>query len=133
MSIRLSPAAEFAIRGTAVLAEEFGRGPVPLAAICSRRDLPKDYLAKILGALAKQELVLAVRGKRGGYALARDPSQIPLLEIVEAVEGPLAVNLCQHDPPKCDEEDCPAREAWRQIQQFVRAKLAELTLADFVH
>ena len=64
--------------------------------------------------------------------LARDPSQITLLEIIEAVEGPLAMNFCQHDPPKCEEYDCPLRPVWTEIQEFVRDRLERVTLDQVV-
>jgi Rrf2 family protein len=126
----LSPAAEFAIRGVSVLVEEYGNGPVPLGQICDRRNLARQYLVKIFASLAKAGLVVAVRGKHGGYVLGRKPKDISLLEIIETVEGPIALNYCQHDPPRCDEDGCPMRPMWAEIQRIVRRKLGAFTLAD---
>lgn len=130
--MKLSMAAEFAVRGILCLAEQYGRGPVPLASICRRRKLRKQYLTKIFGMLVRANLVDAVRGKGGGYVLARPPRRISLLEVIEAVEGPLAVNLCQSNPPKCDEEDCLVNPVWTEVQRKVHSILAGRTLNEFV-
>jgi Rrf2 family protein len=121
--MKLSPAAELAIRGVVVLAENYGEGPVTLKTICQGRDLPKQYLVKLFSLLAKADIITAVRGKRGGYVLSREPDSISLLEVVEAVEGPLALNLCQHTPPRCNQKGCPMRTMWADLQSMFRQKL----------
>ena len=130
--MKLSVAAELALRGIFVLAGRNDEDPVSLDVICSPRDLPKDYLAKIFGLLVRGDLIIPVRGKHGGYRLARDPARITVLEIVEAVEGPVVLNFCQHDPPKCEQYDCPMRPVWAELQQMIRGKLSSVTLADCV-
>jgi len=128
--MKVSPAAEFAIRGTLVLAGHHGNGPTTLDSICSARDLSKQYLVKIFASLAKAGLVTPIRGKKGGYLLSRDPDRINILELIEAVEGPIAVNFCQHEPPRCDQSDCPLRATWSEIQLFICDKLSRVTLQD---
>ena len=105
---------------------------MPLEEVCRRRDLPKEYLAKIFASLTRAGLVDAVRGKGGGHFLARSPEEISLLDVIEAIEGPLATNLCQHTPSKCAEEDCPVRPVWNEIQEQVRTLLASKHLSDFL-
>ena len=128
--MKLSPAAELAVRGALVLADRYGKGLTPLEAVCLERQLPRDYLAKIFASLARARLVRPVRGKRGGYELARDPARISLLEVIEAVEGPLALNLCQQDPPACDRIDCGVRSVWSELQDLIRRKLGSTSLTD---
>jgi len=99
-----------------------------LAAICEKRNLSKQYLAKIFGSLARAGLVTPVRGKHGGYVLARAPSEISILEVIEAVEGPIALNFCQSEPPKCEEVACPLRPVWTELQEIVSSRLADVTL-----
>ena len=132
--MRLSMAAEFAVRGTAVLATRYGQGPVPLAEICRIRRLEgsKDYMTKIFALLSRSGIVRAIRGKGGGYVLARDPGDVTLLQVIEAIEGPLAINLCQYDPPRCDELDCPVRPVWDEIQQNIRTILGGHTFKELV-
>lgn len=128
--MKLSPAAELAIKGVVALAESYGNGPVTLKSICESRNLPKQYLVKLFSLLAKSDIITAVRGKRGGYVLSRDPTQISLLDIVEAVEGPLALNLCQHDPPRCNQVGCPMRTLWADLQSTFRQKLQDVKIQE---
>ena len=130
--MKLSPAAELALRGTFVLAGEYGKGPVTLDNICARRNLPKQYLVKLFASLAKAGLVSPVRGKHGGYMLLREPSQVSVLDVVEAVEGPIQLNYCMNNPPQCDESSCPMRPVWKELQDGIRNKLTQMTLADCI-
>ncbi len=96
--MRLSLAAELAVRGSIVLAQHHGDGPVPLAEICRERELPKQYLTKIFTNLVKAGLVTAVRGKHGGYTLGRAPSEITILEIKsERIDDPQKVANVRHE------------------------------------
>ena len=130
--MKLSPAAELAVRGILILAGHKNPEPMTLAAICQARKLPKQYLTKIFSALARAGLVTPIRGKRGGYRLGRDPRDITILQIIEAVEGPIALNYCQHTPPKCQQQDCALRALWKDLQTIVRGKLGAVTLAQCV-
>jgi Rrf2 family cysteine metabolism transcriptional repressor len=128
--MRVSPAAELALRGVVVLAGRHGRGPTTLKTICAARGLPKQYLVKLFSSLAKADIVTAVRGKRGGYVLSRPPRQITILEVIEAIEGPIALNYCQHNPPRCNEPGCKLRAIWTELQGTVRGKLGAVTVGD---
>ncbi len=128
--MKLSVAAELAIRGISVLASHYGEGPVTLSELCDTKDLPKQYLAKIFSSLSRADLVTPIRGKRGGYKLSHPPQEITLLQVIEAVEGPLAINLCQFDPPKCSDMQCSLRGVWSELQNMLRTKLQSVTLAD---
>jgi Rrf2 family protein len=131
--MKLSMAAELAVRGILELVERHGQpAPLTLEDICQKRDLPRQYLTKIFGQLGRANLIAAVRGKNGGYRLARPPQQITLLEVIEAVEGPLAVNLCQHTPSRCEQAECRARDVWCNVQQHLRAALSAKTLDQLI-
>ncbi|MCE5327973.1 MAG: Rrf2 family transcriptional regulator [Planctomycetaceae bacterium] len=129
--MKLSTAAELALRGMVMLAQKHGNGPTTLESICQERNLPKQYLTKIFASLAKADIVSPVRGKNGGYRLSREPSQITLQQIIEVIEGPIAVNLCQQVPPKC-KTDCGMKAVWSGIQKVLVDKLSTTTLADMV-
>jgi len=128
--MKLSPAAELAVRGVLVLAEQYGQRPVTLQRICERRTLPRQYLVKIFADLTRAELIQPIRGKNGGFCLARDPHEITVLQVIEAVEGPLALNLCQHNPPQCDDIHCRIRPVWARLQKAMHDELGKLTLAQ---
>ena len=128
--MNIAPAAELAIRGIRLLAEKNSDEPTPLDIICKEGDLPKQYLIKIFSLLAKADLVRPVRGKRGGYLLGRPAADISLLQIIESIQGPLALNFCQHNPTRCDDDECPGRSVWAELQQTVTERLAGVSLAD---
>jgi Rrf2 family protein len=128
--MKLSIAAEYAVRGILVLTEEYGQGPVTLETVCARRKLPKQYLTKLFSHLSKAGLIHPVRGKGGGYSLGRSPDQINLLQVIEAVEGPIILNLCQHSPSKCMHDLCKIRPMWTDLQKTVREKLSGITLGQ---
>ncbi|MBT3279795.1 MAG: Rrf2 family transcriptional regulator [Phycisphaerales bacterium] len=133
MAMTLSPAAELAMRASITLAIEYGNGPVRLCDICAVRDMQRDYTAKVLGYLSRARLVIPIRGKNGGYRLARDPKDITLLDVIEAVEGPFSLNLCQKENPECDQaQKCPVGAVWSEIQDFAVAKLRGKTLGECV-
>lgn len=133
MALTLSPAAELAMRAALTLAIEYGNGPVRLCDICAVREMQRDYTAKVLGYLSRARLVVPIRGKNGGYTLARDPGEITLLDVIEAVEGPFSLNLCQKETPECEmAEKCPVGAVWSEIQDFAVAKLSGKTLAECV-
>ena len=129
-AMKLSLAAELALRGSLVLAQKYGEGLMTLDGVCADRKLPKQYLTKIFASLARADLVTAIRGKRGGYRLNRPPGQITVLEVVEAVEGPIVLNFCQHKPPLCDQHACRIRPVWAELQEVIRSRLGSLTLAQ---
>jgi len=129
--MKLSMGTEMAVRGILVLAAREDSRPVSLKEVCRLRDLSRDNMTRLFALLTRARLVMAVRGKNGGYRLARPASEITLLDVIEAVEGPLALNLCQQDPAQCDRPNCPMKEVWDGLQEEVRAALSENTLEDF--
>jgi Rrf2 family protein len=129
MKLRLSPAAELGVRAALVLTEHYGKGPVTLSQIGEVSELSGEYLSKVLAMLSRANVVNSVRGKHGGYVLAADPSTINLLQVVEAIEGPTALNLCQFDPPRCENvKDCKVQKIWHELQETFNAKLKSMTL-----
>lgn len=131
--MKLSPAAELAVRGSLILTQNYGQGPTTLATMCKEGDLSREYLAKVLGLLSRADLVTPIRGKHGGYVLAKDPAEISLLDVIEAVEGEQALNLCQYDPPKCEHADtCKVQLVWQDLQKVFRETLEAKKLADCI-
>ena len=99
--------------------------------LAERAGLEPPTVAKVLKPLAQAGLVQAFRGATGGYRLARPASEISLVEIVEAMEGPLAMTECSVHDGQCDiEHSCSARANWRRINDVVADALRRVTLAD---
>jgi len=106
--------------------------------VCTARDLadqsnlPLPTVSKVLKSLARSELLVAHRGKNGGYTLARTPHDITVAEMITAVDGPIALTECSTvEEVDCDiEPSCPARTNWSIISATVKRALENLTLAD---
>ena len=95
--------------------------------------LEAPTVAKVLKPLAQAGLVEGFRGANGGYRLARDPAAISLVEIVEAMEGPLAMTECsQHDSQCGIAKQCGVRANWRLINDVVADALRGVTLAQML-
>jgi Rrf2 family protein len=91
---------------------------VPFREIARKMLVPEDFLAKILKTLVDEGLVRSVRGPHGGYALARPASEINFLEIIEAIEGPVAVNVCLDPDDACPRQPgCTLTNVWREGQE----------------
>ena len=85
---------DYALRAMVYLTEARGADPHTIDEISGHSNVPRHFLAKILKDLTKANLLIAVKGARGGYVLARRPSNISLLEIIEASVGPMTLNIC---------------------------------------
>ena len=94
--------------------------------------LPLPMVSKILKILVRRGLLTSQRGIRGGYGLARAPREIAAAEILQALEGPVALTVCvDGSPGECDREAyCAVRGHWQRINQAVRQALSGITLAD---
>lgn len=109
------------------LAAQAGRGPVLVDAIAERQALPPKFLRVLLGSLKTAGLVKVQRGPSGGCELARHPSHITALEVLEALEGPLGTgNL----PPDATHGARAVRELWTRCTEAARTVLRSATLAD---
>lgn len=104
------------------------------AGLAERAGLETPTVAKVLKPLAQAGLVEAFRGTNGGYRLARAPADISLIEIVEALEGPLGMTECSVHAGACGiEQSCSARANWRRINDVVADALRGVTLAEMVN
>jgi FeS assembly SUF system regulator len=89
-------------------------------------------VSKILKMLANALLVQSMRGAQGGYRLARPAGKISVAEIIDAVEGPLAITECCAIGGLCTQEDgCAIRNSWQRINALIHRSLDTITLAEF--
>lgn len=111
------------------LAAHYGQGPVLVRSIAERQGLSGKYLHALLASLKSAKLVRSVRGSGGGYALTREPKEIHLQEIVEALEGPITLVDCAFAPGSCERSRCCAvREVWQEMSETMQAMMAQMTL-----
>jgi len=130
--MHLTRAGDHAIRALLVLLRQPPGGRVTSYKLAEETKIPAEFLRKILSALARAKILRSVRGPTGGVRLARKPEEITLLDVVEAVEGPLALNECTKTPPACPRvQHCVIHPVWKQAQDRLRETLASATLAAF--
>lgn len=92
--MNISGKCDYACRAMVELATNFSKNvPVSTRHISNHHDIPNKYLTHILLQLKRAELIRSIRGAQGGYLLTRHPSNITLLEIIEAIEGPFTISL----------------------------------------
>jgi FeS assembly SUF system regulator len=128
--IRMSKLTDYAILILAHLA----RSPGTLTAqeLAARSRVPLPTVSKLAKELSKAGLVVSHRGRNGGYGLARSADQISVAEIVEALEGPIALTECARpDKGDCTIEDtCLARESWDPVSKAIETALRGLPLSS---
>ncbi len=131
MELQLGKRADYTVRAVLDLACHHGDGRRKAAAIAERRAIPPSYLPQLLAELVRAGIVESVAGRNGGYALARDPSEITLLEVVEVVDGHLVSTECVLRGGPCRWEDaCAMHDPWARAQEALRGSLATTTFDE---
>jgi Rrf2 family protein len=116
--LRISRKIDYGLRAMLHLASVPPDVVVPFREIARKMLVPEDFLAKILKTLVDEGLVRSARGPHGGYALARPSSEINFLEIIEAIEGPVALNVCLDPDDACPRQPgCTLAGVWREGQE----------------
>ena len=131
--MNLTRESEYALNGLARLATYPAGTMVPMAEIAAEQKLPSTFLAKIFQKLARHGLLEAERGRGSGYMLSREPSGIRVREILEAVEGSMALRKCLLWGGNCgDDEPCPLHYRLKSLRPQLDALLNEITLAEYM-
>ncbi len=115
------------------LAFHNGEGPIPLKDIAKREQISEKYLGNLISPLRTARLVRSVRGSQGGYSLAKPIDQISLIDVLQALEGPLSLVECVDDPSSCKASGtCVPRDIWYEITSDLQQSLEAVTLQDMV-
>ena len=131
--MRLSTRGRYGTRLMVDLAQHYAQGPVPLTEIAKRQDLSAKYLEQLIILLKGAGLIRSARGRRGGYMLARKPKTISVGEIVEVLEGNLAVVDCVLEPDLCYRSpECPTRDIWVNMTEAIKKLLYSMNLQDIL-
>lgn len=111
---------DYGIRSVLFLARQPYKKISYVTEISTEYKIPRSFLAKILQKLVKAKIVRSYRGVKGGFSLARPPKEISLFDVLEAIEGKLALNLCLADKKRCDfSRRCPISVVWEEAQSKV--------------
>ncbi|HEY8665510.1 MAG TPA: Rrf2 family transcriptional regulator [Tepidisphaeraceae bacterium] len=122
---------EYAIRALADLAGRSTEHLTMLDELVAGTDLPRDFLAKVFQKLVKGGVLRSVKGRRGGFALAKPAHQLTLMHVVEAIDGPVLFDDCVVGMERCnDSVPCPQHDLYKPIRQRLRDYLETTTLAD---
>ncbi|HEX9007594.1 MAG TPA: Rrf2 family transcriptional regulator [Bacteroidota bacterium] len=131
--MQLTMTGEYAIRTMVHLANLPPGTIAQIAEISRKWDIPETFLRKIVAKLSRCGLVESHRGIGGGLSLSRSAEEITLLQIVEEMEGPMALNRCLVDPHVCTRQHtCVVHSVWAEAQGILRDFLATRTLADLL-
>ena len=129
--MRLTRGADYGARGIIHLAKMPPNSIVLVGQIASAEGIPESYLAKIFQDLAKKGVVRSHRGAKGGFSLGRSANAISLREVVEAIEGPIALCRCLDPWEGCDKKDtCAVYPILAEAQKRLLAVLDGTTLQD---
>lgn len=129
--MKLTRGGEYAIRGVLYLAQQNDGKVSMLSAIAKAQDVPPRFLAKIFQALAKAGVVKSHRGAKGGFSLARPASEVTVRDVIEAVEGPVYLNVCLVGPGECTRDTiCPVHSVWEEAQEKMMSVLAKASFAE---
>lgn len=130
--MRLTTKGRFAVTAMVDLAMRGDQGPVTLAAISERQKISLSYLEQLFGKLRRNNIVVSVRGPGGGYRLARPAPQIPVSEIILAVDEPLDATHCSGKGDCYEGHPCITHELWLGLTQTIYNYLAKVSLQQMV-
>ena len=126
--MQITRQADYALRAILYLARLEPNQRASTSQIAEFQQIPPSFLAKIISQLSIARLIHTSRGAHGGVVLARKPEEISLLDVVEAIDGPITLNDCTSDPSICSfGNNCPIHEVWCETQKEMVNKLGQAT------
>jgi Rrf2 family protein len=121
---------EYGLRAVIYLAGQEPNRCCSITEIAQQQGVPKNFLEKIIQDLMRGGLIRSKRGSCGGYTLARPPEMISFRDVVEAIDGPIAVNACVEEHVDCDQlPRCSMVSVWREVQDRVTEIFGRTTIA----
>jgi len=131
--MKISTKIRYGARAMLELASHYGEGPIELKEIAKKEDISLKYLEQVINPLRAAGLVKSIRGSKGGYSLAKPPSEICLYDVVETLEGPLNLLECLHDSKTCQRvKSCVTRDIWKEVSDAISKIFYSVTLEDMV-
>ena len=130
-TMQVSRKVDYALRAVIFLSEQDALIPLPAKEIAERRRIPIKFLEKIIRDLMRHDIVRSHRGAHGGYTLSRPPTEISFRQVIEAIEGPISLNVCVAGQKDCSVlSSCNMQRVWAEGQRRVLDYFSETTLAD---
>jgi Rrf2 family protein len=124
--MQITRQADYAVRAVRYLAAQGPNQRAATSTVAQEMKIPPSFLAKIISQLSIAGLLHTSRGARGGVTLAREPKDISLLDVVEAIDGPILLNDCVGDPGSCSfTKECLVHPVWQEVQADLVKRLRE--------
>ncbi len=131
--MRITRKSDYGLRAMVELARRYEESPVSIGEIAASQSIPDPFLEKIMQELKGAGLIRATHGRGGGYSLCRPPAEISVREVIEALEGPVALVNCLDASLRCEiEQGCPTSAFWAVINERFQRALGETTLDDLL-
>ncbi len=131
--MQITRQADYALRAVIYLSRLKPEERAATSQIAQEQKIPPSFLAKIVSQLSVAGLLQTSRGARGGVSLARSPEDITVLDVVEAIDGPISLNECASCGGVCTfGDDCPMKPVWSETQSELVNRLKTITFNSFV-
>ena len=125
---------DYALRCLVILAEASAKQLVSVHYLAETEKIPEDLLHKVMQALRRAKLVRATRGRSGGFRLSKSPQKITVLQVLEVLEGPFAVNRCFLSSDRYQRQEVSSlHKKFVAIQEELISFLRSVTIAELVH
>lgn len=132
--MQITRQADYALRAMLFLARLSADDRAATSQIAEKQHIPPSFLAKIISQLSIAGLIHTSRGARGGVTLARPAAEISLLEVVEAIDGPIMLNECTDGQSNCPfGDECPIHPIWCESQKQLVDKLRSTNFSSLIH
>jgi Rrf2 family protein len=129
--LRLSKKADYGLIAMKHLALRGDRGASSAREIAELYGIPIELMAKVLQRLVRRGLLASHQGTRGGYELVRMPSQISVADVIQAIDGPVAVTACTTEEGQCEQfAKCNVRDPLWRVRERILTALGECTIAE---
>ena len=130
--MKVSTKGDYGIRALIELAHHFGEArPMQSSEIAARQKIPESYLEQLLTTLRRAGFIRSVRGPQGGHALIREPGDIRVTEVIEALEGSIMPIDCLDEGSTCSRNGgCAQRDMWQGVREAILQVLDSTTIGD---
>lgn len=133
-SIQLTRAADYAVRVMVHLATLPAKQRALLPTLAQATGTPESFLSKVLQALCRARLITSRRGQSGGFEILPAGRQASVREVVEAIDGPITLNICLISGASCARKtSCPAHPIWAKAQEAMLGVLETASVSDLAH
>lgn len=132
MTVIFSKKCEYGLQAVLYLAAHLENEVITSDEIAKKLNIPKEFVSKILQSLTESKIISSKKGKAGGFSLAKDPKEIKLIDIVDAIDGLGVFDSCILGFPNCNvDKPCPLHDKWGELRTKAYKMLTDENLDHF--